>query len=169
MVGRRVGKNKAEPIVYPKTQDALESAGGAVNNYQDDQCDWALSLIMMLSPSKDTREVLGLQGRQTGAMTSAYTEFKDPACTQRQLPNKQVLGLVLRSQGWRPRFGSSVTRGGSWSLPDGQARWGEDMGWSRAASLQGSGQTGNGEAAPERWGQEFQDSELWAEGKVKSG
>lgn len=62
-MGRRVGKNKAEPIVYPKTQDALESAGGALNNYQDDRCDWALSLLMTLSPSKGHKRSTRFTGK----------------------------------------------------------------------------------------------------------
>lgn len=52
VMGRWVGKNKAELIVYPKKQDTFESEGATVNNHQDDLSDWALSLIMMLSPSK---------------------------------------------------------------------------------------------------------------------
>lgn len=89
-MGKWVGKNKAEHVGYPKKQDTFESEGTAVNNYQDDRCDWALSLIMMFSPSKGHKRSTRSTGKTDKAGTFAYTKSEDPACTQRQPPNEQV-------------------------------------------------------------------------------
>lgn len=123
-----VGKNKAELIVYPKKQDAFESEGATVNNDQDDWRDGALSLTVMLSPSKGHERSTGPTGRQTGAVTSAYMDFEDLVCTRGQLPNKQAWDLMLRREGGDGGLdrGPQPRRGWGWGVES--SRWLRSLG-----------------------------------------
>lgn len=71
-----VGKNKAELIVYPKKQDTFESEGATVNNDQDDWRDGALSLTVMLSPSKGHERSTGPTGTTDGGSDLCVHGFR---------------------------------------------------------------------------------------------